>query len=321
MTPVSHPAGNGLAQLWDVASGREIAALRGVVGLSNPSFSPDGARVVTVSDDNTVRVWDAATGREIAALRGHRDSVNSAAFGPDGSYIVTASRDGTAQVWSAAGASDFSALRGHESDVLSAAFSPDGARILTVSEDSTARMWDAATGREVAILRLEPSVASATFSPDGAYILTVSTIGNSRLWDTDTGREIAGQDWHNDTAMEVLTAVVSADGIRIAFTHKYDFDVDRAYGYDRAAIWVLNTRLLLRSGWRQRPGMPFLAEVACADTGALAGEARFITQADAEATPILRGHVGEDVCATPLTWESLRHELLERVGIRSRQSF
>ena len=33
-------------------------------------FSPDGARIVTASDDKTARVWDAATGKQPRHARG-----------------------------------------------------------------------------------------------------------------------------------------------------------------------------------------------------------------------------------------------------------
>jgi WD40 repeat protein len=50
------------------------------------AFSPDGARIVTASEDRTVRLWDATTGQEIIALRGHQEWVPSAAFSPDGAH-------------------------------------------------------------------------------------------------------------------------------------------------------------------------------------------------------------------------------------------
>ncbi len=109
--------------------------------MRSAAFSPDGARVVTASND--ARVWDAATGKEIAMLRGHvQPVVLSAAFSPDGARVVTASDDRTARVWDAATGKEIAVLRGHEGSVASAAFSPDGARIVTASDDRTARVWD-----------------------------------------------------------------------------------------------------------------------------------------------------------------------------------
>ena len=57
------------------------------------AFSPDGARIVSGSDDSTVRVWDAASGAELLVLRGHEGSVKAAAFSPDGARIVSGSDD------------------------------------------------------------------------------------------------------------------------------------------------------------------------------------------------------------------------------------
>ena len=65
-------------------------------------FSPDGARIVSGSGDDTVRVWDAASGAELLVLRGHEDWVRAAAFSPDGARIVSGSWDNTVRVWDAA---------------------------------------------------------------------------------------------------------------------------------------------------------------------------------------------------------------------------
>ena len=88
------------ARIWDVATAKEIAVLRGHEGsVSSATFSPDGSRVVTASWDKTARIWDAASGKGMAAMRGHEGFVFSAAFSPVRPRIVTASADGTARIW------------------------------------------------------------------------------------------------------------------------------------------------------------------------------------------------------------------------------
>jgi WD40 repeat protein len=88
------------ARIWDAATGKEIAVLRGHdAAVRSAAFSPDGSRIVTASVDRTARIWDAATGKEMLVLRGHEAAVTGAAFSPDGTRIVTASQDQTARVW------------------------------------------------------------------------------------------------------------------------------------------------------------------------------------------------------------------------------
>ena len=70
--------------------------------VTSATFSPDGTRVVTASNDKTTRVWDAATGAPIGKPMQHEGWVYSAAFSPDGGRVVTASGDNTARVWDAA---------------------------------------------------------------------------------------------------------------------------------------------------------------------------------------------------------------------------
>ena len=143
-----HYRSDNTARIWDAATAKEIAVLRGHQwGVSSAAFSPDGSRIVTASLDQTARIWDTATAKQIAVLSGHENFVLSAAFNSDGSCIVTASRDRTARIWDAATAKETVVLRGHEGYVSSAAFSPDGSRIVTASNDKTARVWDVATAK------------------------------------------------------------------------------------------------------------------------------------------------------------------------------
>jgi WD40 repeat protein len=65
------------------------------------SFSPDGRRLASASEDNTVRVWDAGSGQELLILKGHTDGVRAVSFSPDGRRLASASEDKTVRVWEA----------------------------------------------------------------------------------------------------------------------------------------------------------------------------------------------------------------------------
>lgn len=51
------------------------------------AFSPDGKRIASASNDQTVKVWDAQTGQDSLTLRGLTSYVTSVAFSPDGKRV------------------------------------------------------------------------------------------------------------------------------------------------------------------------------------------------------------------------------------------
>jgi WD40 repeat protein len=88
------------AQVWDAASGQPVGQpMRHRDGIWSASFSRDGLRIVTASEDYTAIVWDARTGRPISPPLHHETQVNAATFSPDGRWVVTASADGAARIW------------------------------------------------------------------------------------------------------------------------------------------------------------------------------------------------------------------------------
>ncbi|MBI4675618.1 MAG: NACHT domain-containing protein [Chloroflexi bacterium] len=222
---------DGTARVWDVATGQQLAELRGhgvtlTVEAISPEtfddvnsarFSPDGQRIVTTSNDRTARIWDAATGVQLAVLQGHADSVFDAEFSPDGTRVV--SRDGvqTVRVWDAASGEQIALLtqsdQGLRQNLATAHFSPDGKYILTAGPDRLAQIWDAATGKPLVQLRgYEGVVNSARYSPDGTRVVTASQDNTARVWDAVTGKELAVLTGHSG---RVLDARFSLDGQRI----------------------------------------------------------------------------------------------------------
>ncbi len=131
-------------------------------------FSRDGARVITVSEDNTARVWDVATGRCVAVLAGHTIEVTSAAFSADGKFAVTTSKDGTVRVWHIASGKGAILVWGVKADA--AVFSPDGKAVVIRTEDKKLRGYDCEFCRPLddllEIARLRSTRSGRTLSPE-----------------------------------------------------------------------------------------------------------------------------------------------------------
>ena len=87
-------------KIWDSATGEELFALKGHAGfVRDITFSPDGQRVASGSNDQTVRIWDTASGKELCALKGHAGVVFGVAFSPDGQRLASANQDGSIHLW------------------------------------------------------------------------------------------------------------------------------------------------------------------------------------------------------------------------------
>ena len=116
--------------------------------VNSATFSPDGTRIVTASQDKAVRVWSADGTGEPLILRGSRFSYNSVAFSPDGKRIAAASDDHAAWVWS-----DFEPLGGLGDPKLWAATTycmPIERRIVLLNvPEATAKAQNKACARHV----------------------------------------------------------------------------------------------------------------------------------------------------------------------------
>ncbi|MFO0845435.1 MAG: hypothetical protein U0797_24135 [Gemmataceae bacterium] len=131
-----------LVRLWDAASGREFARLRGHAdGVRCVAASPDGRRLATGGQDRTVRLWDAAAMREAFLLDGHAGPVTAVAFSPDGRTLASASADKTVKLWDVGSGSPLHSLS-YESDVTGVGFGPGGKTLLVRAADGSLDRWD-----------------------------------------------------------------------------------------------------------------------------------------------------------------------------------
>lgn len=89
---------DGMVQMWDTTTNREVLSYRYSAPISIVAWSPDGRRFAYASDEKTVEVWDTMTNRKLMTFS-HPAPPRVMAWSPDGKYIASGGGDTTIQVW------------------------------------------------------------------------------------------------------------------------------------------------------------------------------------------------------------------------------
>lgn len=123
------------------------------------TFSPDNNKLVTASDDKSLKVWDIDTFEVVHTLAGHTDYVRTVAYSPDGTLIASGSDDKTVRIWDAETGQERYVLNGHEGYVYQVAFTPDGKYLGSAGNDKYIFLWDPSTGELVRKVEIAAYVA------------------------------------------------------------------------------------------------------------------------------------------------------------------
>ncbi|XP_031619481.1 F-box/WD repeat-containing protein 7 isoform X2 [Contarinia nasturtii] len=102
-----------------------------------------GNRIVSGSDDNTLKVWSAVTGKCLRTLVGHTGGVWSSQMSAN--IIISGSTDRTLKVWNADNGYCIHTLTGHTSTVRCMHLHEK--KVVSGSRDATLRVWDIVQGK------------------------------------------------------------------------------------------------------------------------------------------------------------------------------
>jgi WD40 repeat protein len=186
------------------------------------SVSPDGRRLLTAGDDDTVLEWSSDSNREIRLCQRNNKPVNVLNWSPDGKQYVTSAN---ATWWDNDDRGIFrdysTGIRQYAlnptTGIMSLAFSPNGKLIAGSNNDQTSvnkldggvALWDATNGKQLHQFERLGTTVAVAFSSDGKLIAAgndgTSCDGTPRpmflkVWDAAAGTEV--RSWPLDTAYQ-----------------------------------------------------------------------------------------------------------------------
>ncbi len=205
---------NGKIYHW-TTEGALLQTLRGHTNwIWSVVFSPDGTRLLSSSEDQTIRLWDVGTGQCLQVLRDHSDWVWAVVFSPDGAQFASASNDQTLRLWNAATGQVEQVLVGHQGWVQSVAYSPDGRWLVSGGADQTLGIWDTTSGERLQTLTgHHGAITAVSHHPHQPWVASAGEDHAVRVWDLSTGQATTVLQGHGD---RIRALRYSPDGTLLA---------------------------------------------------------------------------------------------------------
>ena len=155
------------------------------------AFFDSDTRLISISDDKTVRIWDCVTGDQTGLLSGPKGMIECVGVSPDEKLAVTGDSSGAVWVWDLVNQAELFHFKAHKSLVLAVTILHDGSGFITGGDDGEIRQWDW-NGREIRSFQgHEGNVRALATLCNSQRLLSGGSDGILRIWDRNVDPEIA----------------------------------------------------------------------------------------------------------------------------------
>jgi WD40 repeat protein len=180
----------------------------------------DSTRIISGSEDGTIKIWDGKKGILLKSWEGHSKTVTAIVWNHDGTRIASGSYDKTVKVWDGVSYELLMTLEGHSDSVKVVSWNRDSSRILSAAEiyskGTEFFLWDGMTGEKLkTVTRQLGDVSSAIWNHSSSKLLIVDWAGVIAVWDgkslkedrrivavraPDNGWYISSVSWNHDSS-------------------------------------------------------------------------------------------------------------------------
>ena len=198
-------------RLWDVETKKVVARWIGHTALVRSlCWSVDGERLVSGSDDGTIRVWDVESGDTVLGpIKTGHEHVSAVINSPDTTKIATCGyNEGAFKIWDAKTGNLLSTIKRDE-NIWSLAWTSDQKKFITGSH-TVITIFDTATWQQIAILEGHTEFVEAlSLLHNDRLLASASWDNTARLWNLDTNLPVGPPIQHQG---RLYDAAISTDG-------------------------------------------------------------------------------------------------------------
>jgi WD40 repeat protein len=224
---------DGTLRLWETATGKQRAVLRGTIAFAAVAFSPDGKLVAGAgfnerhTPPNTraqARLWEVASARERMTVTRDKAYFFSLAFSPDGSTLATVGsgdldaekHGGELAYWDVTTGKLRSSHILPEVFMLGCVVIPAGGKALAAGRgDGVLEVWDATSGKLKTFrgCQTDDLLSRHALTSDGRLLASAVAGKEAKVWEVSTGREQGTFGGHVE---EVRALALTANGRTLA---------------------------------------------------------------------------------------------------------
>ncbi len=158
-------------------------------------FSPiESTKLMSASDDRTVRVWDLPSQESITTFVGHQDYVRSGAFMPGqaSGLLVTGSYDQTVRLWDPRASASAVMIFKHAAPVEDVLPMPSGTTVLAAA-DNQISVLDLVAARPLSVLKNhQKTVTSLCLASNNTRLVSGGLDGHLKVFETTAWNVVFG---------------------------------------------------------------------------------------------------------------------------------